>query len=456
MTSRSLPSVSQAFARIAWRTVVGLLVFATTLFALASQRLMRMHERDHLQQQATICASMIRSGDPSEFRDLAAGLAVHNPEFVAVAVTSESGAIEAVYPDSPAHRSAAQGVLNRDVGARVKAASIRSGRMADMVAVAMPVQESCVSRREVFAIFEMSAHAQGLLTILFFFGLLTGVTALVAFVALRRWFDRHVASPLRTFSTIAADGKSGSRAGAALNGNWEETARLAEVFRELTDSLAETDARARKLEAETLQKLKDRQAGFDRQLRRVRDQATIDPLTRLRNRAYLEEALPTVFDAMVHQGRALAAIMLDVDNFKSYNDTHGHQAGDALLRFVGALLRGSLRPTDHAIRYGGDEFLLLLPQTDVRQATTIAERVSKLFGQYSSCLEQGEKLSISAGVAAVPDEPCADVEDLIAKADHALYSAKGAGKNGVAVSSSKRSENAPVGGCAARAKGATG
>jgi diguanylate cyclase (GGDEF)-like protein len=146
--------------------------------------------------------------------------------------------------------------------------------------------------------------------------------------------------------------------------------------------------------------------------------------------------LEPLFEAHRDSHEPLAAVMLDLDNFKNYNDTHGHQAGDALLRFIGALLRGAIRPSDHAVRYGGDEFLLVLPQANAKQATAIADRVVKLFRQYSSCLQQEQRLSLSAGVAAIPDHPCDTGEELIAKADRALYTAKASGKDAVFVSSS--------------------
>ena len=107
------------------------------------------------------------------------------------------------------------------------------------------------------------------------------------------------------------------------------------------------------------------------------------------------------------------------------------QAGDTLLRLVGNLLGGAIRPEDHAVRYGGDEFLLLLPDTNSQQAGAIAERLVRLFAQYTMPLGRGCDLSISAGVASIQADAVGSGQALVARADAALYAAKRRGKNTV-------------------------
>jgi len=170
------------------------------------------------------------------------------------------------------------------------------------------------------------------------------------------------------------------------------------------------------------------------QLRRVKDQAATDPLTGLRNRAYLEKQFEPLFQQQVVRNAELAAVMLDVDNFKTYNDMHGHQAGDALLRSIGALLRGSIRPSDVGVRYGGDEFLLLLPGANAEQAAMIAGRIIKHFGEKIGCLGQKVSVSMSAGVASLQRDACESGQALVKQADVALYAAKRSGKNMVSTS----------------------
>jgi len=170
------------------------------------------------------------------------------------------------------------------------------------------------------------------------------------------------------------------------------------------------------------------------QLRRVKDQASTDPLTGLRNRAGLETQLELLYQQQVVRDADLAAVMLDTDNFKTYNDTHGHMVGDELLRSIGALLRQSIRPADIAVRYGGDEFLLLLPGANAEQASVIAGRIVKLFSQQSGHLGQHDTVSMSAGVASLRGDGCESGHALVHQADVALYEAKRNGKNMVSTS----------------------
>ena len=212
---------------------------------------------------------------------------------------------------------------------------------------------------------------------------------------------------------------------------WLETAQVAERIGELQKEIINGEAQVRWLERESQRKIHDRELGFDRQLRRARDMATVDPLTKVRNRSFLEDELEALFERHRVKGDDLAVIMIDVDNFKQYNDTKGHQLGDAVLRFAGALLRGGVRPADHAIRYGGDEFLLLLPEASGEEAEVVADRLVKLFGQYAMRLGREHKLSISAGIASLKADAPHSGHELVACADAALYAAKRKGKNTV-------------------------
>jgi diguanylate cyclase (GGDEF)-like protein len=165
--------------------------------------------------------------------------------------------------------------------------------------------------------------------------------------------------------------------------------------------------------------------------RRVASQATTDSLTGLANRRTLDEELVLEWRRADRVGDSLAFVILDLDNFKQVNDTHGHQAGDAVLRQVGQVLLGGVRQVDLAGRYGGEEFALILPETDLPGALRLAERLRATLEATPVELPNGATMSVTAsfGVALKDELPSAD--ELIAVADERLYAAKRAGKNRV-------------------------
>ncbi len=157
--------------------------------------------------------------------------------------------------------------------------------------------------------------------------------------------------------------------------------------------------------------------------------AHIDALTRLWNRTYFEARIADELRA-VENGGTLALAILDVDHFKRVNDVHGHLAGDAVLRGIGTRLAAGVRATDVACRYGGEEFVLVLPGLDARAATIAADRVRSLVAATPFDTEGGPlAVTVSLGVAAT-DTPTTPAE-LLARADEALYDAKRAGRNRV-------------------------
>lgn len=154
-----------------------------------------------------------------------------------------------------------------------------------------------------------------------------------------------------------------------------------------------------------------------------------DPLTGLLNRRYLEERLSEEISRAKRQRSEMCLLMIDVDYFKSYNDSFGHTAGDAALRLVANALRDSLRAADVAARYGGEEFSILLPQTSLDEAAIIAERIRMSVERIAF---PKRRVTISIGIATYLPE-FAEPKDWIAAADVALYEAKGLGRNTVCV-----------------------
>ena len=163
-------------------------------------------------------------------------------------------------------------------------------------------------------------------------------------------------------------------------------------------------------------------------------QARLDPLTGALNRRGLDEVFAREVAIARRKGTALCLAMLDIDNFKVLNDTHGHKTGDAALSHLVAVARTSMRPQDTMARYGGEEFVILLPDTALDHAVEAMQRLQRELTK-RFFLQNNERLLItfSAGVALLENEETA--EDAVKRADHAMYLAKRAGKNRVFASS---------------------
>jgi diguanylate cyclase (GGDEF)-like protein len=165
---------------------------------------------------------------------------------------------------------------------------------------------------------------------------------------------------------------------------------------------------------------------------RLRHLSRTDDLTGLLNRRALIERLEEETRRSQRYRSDLALIIADIDYFKEINDTYGHDAGDKVLQIISGLIKNLLRQTDIIGRYGGDEFLLILPQTSKKGAIEIAERIHSAVKDYDMHIgvERPVKTTVSLGVAQFDiDEE--DINNLIKRADNALYIAKGRGRNRV-------------------------
>ena len=165
--------------------------------------------------------------------------------------------------------------------------------------------------------------------------------------------------------------------------------------------------------------------------------ALLDGLTGVPNRRSMDEMLENAWRRAVRNRTPLSLILIDIDHFKEFNDTFGHVAGDRCLVRVANEMRGTLRrPDDFLARYGGEEFLAFPASAPVEAALGLAERLRLLVEQLSVDIPSSEevaRVTISAGVAGVDSVPEGSVTDLIESADRALYAAKAAGRNRVAL-----------------------
>lgn len=171
---------------------------------------------------------------------------------------------------------------------------------------------------------------------------------------------------------------------------------------------------------------------LERDLERAFEQATTDALTGLKNRRFLEERMAEELERSRRTGRPLSLLILDVDRFKSVNDTYGHQTGDRVLHAVAQAIASTVRTIDLAVRYGGEEFCVLAPDTDGNGGLILADRIREAVEAMVIPLEGGGELRVTAslGVSEYKTHGT-DAKSLFAAADRALYTAKETGRNRV-------------------------
>jgi diguanylate cyclase (GGDEF)-like protein len=178
-------------------------------------------------------------------------------------------------------------------------------------------------------------------------------------------------------------------------------------------------------------------AALSEKNRELRELSVTDGLTGLYNHKHLLETLATEVARCRRLKHPFSILMIDLDHFKEYNDTHGHLAGDAVLSRISALFKESIRNIDYAARYGGEEFCLLLPEVGIDGAVRAAERIRLLVaGETFGSEDQPASVTVSIGVAEFPEHGDGP-EALIATADAALYDAKRRGRNRVVQAGSR-------------------
>ena len=191
---------------------------------------------------------------------------------------------------------------------------------------------------------------------------------------------------------------------------------------------ANTVMKKRVEEAETQLEIQEQQVS------QLQQKTRLDPLTGALNRSAMDEDLTEEFARSKRYGRSFAIILADIDFFKNINDTYGHLTGDEVLKSFVKLLRKSLREVDLIYRYGGEEFVVMLPETEAEGAAIAAERVRKCVEGHTLRHRTDDavkvKITISLGVTSFTEKD-ADFRDMIRRADEALYRAKNSGRNRV-------------------------
>ena len=204
--------------------------------------------------------------------------------------------------------------------------------------------------------------------------------------------------------------------------------------------VVETLARSTREMRETNKALESRLAlskteisNLQQSLEAIRAESFTDPLTGLGNRKFFDRSIEVAVQNAVQSGQPLTLMMFDIDHFKSFNDSFGHLTGDQVLRLVGMALRQSIKGQDITARYGGEEFAVLLPNTALRQALTVADHIRRaIMAKELKKKSTGEilgRVTISVGVSML--KPGEDTNSLIDRADACLYAAKRNGRNRV-------------------------
>ena len=212
------------------------------------------------------------------------------------------------------------------------------------------------------------------------------------------------------------------------------------VEKNLTVAYVERENKLLRHELElALAEVRTKNQQLEESLKRVEQAAATDPLTGLYNRRHFGKVVEQLFAEAQRYGNDLSCVMIDLDGYKQLNDTCGHQVGDQLLVVAARAITTNLRKMDIAARYGGDEFVLLLPHAATSEAASVVARIRDDFAQASAALlRRNLGLTMSIGVGSLKGDDVGGTEQLIARADAALYRAKVQGRNRVVVSASQQ------------------
>lgn len=444
MSDDRLRSIQSIFLRrlvTTWATVASVCLIVIVIVCV---HLRSVGERDAALRHGRLVAAAIEPGRGGAIGASVARIQSRYDGLLAVGTVSSTGKLLEVFPPRKAYQLALQQAVDTtfphplvhtvpadsytiDVPAPKGDALVRATAV-----LANMVDDKTLSAQRLVI---LSAAAPGLRTAYFAIMLLwpIGVATVMMFASIYSWFDAALTRPLRQLALALEEPSSGTghRHRLAIGGG-SELVDIATSTDRLIRDLAETTTRQDRFEERAMVRIAERVHSVDQKLRRAKDHAMTDSITRLKNRAFLEENLEAVFELHRRSKQDVCAIMLDLDNFKQHNDRYGHQAGDELLAFTGSLLSGATRPEDVAIRYGGDEFLLIMPDVGPEQAAHAAKRLIRLFAQHARQFDEEPAVSMSAGVASARCDGAATGHNLVAQADRALYQAKNGGKNDVA------------------------
>jgi diguanylate cyclase (GGDEF)-like protein len=249
-----------------------------------------------------------------------------------------------------------------------------------------------------------------------------GAVLLLLLIPLCLVLTQRVLSPVSELARAARAIASGSMDARAQVDSRDEIGELAQMFNEMAQRVTESRLELIELNAELEERVRQRTT-------ELAELASRDPLTGLYNRRHFGEVITREFAAAERYGDDLTCLMFDVDHFKAINDQYGHRTGDNILMALASAIAGELRGADVAARFGGDEFVLVLPQTESVSAANLADRISQRFENEVHRLHPGITPTLSIGAASLRTTRARSSESLIHEADLALYAAKQGGRN---------------------------
>jgi len=265
------------------------------------------------------------------------------------------------------------------------------------------------------------------------------VLALSLGAVLALLLGRLVLEPLRLLTDTArriSDGELGARVPERARG--EEMVLLGRVFNEMAEEIQGQTARLERLVADRTRELETANAELGTAVSELERLARTDGLTGLRNHRAFQEALSFEVRRADRLKQPLSLLMVDVDSFKTYNDAHGHPAGDHVLKRVAHIFSETLRSIDLVARYGGEEFAVLLLDTSTEAARSVGDKLRQAVRSYDFPMagdsQEKGRITVSVGVATLPDH-ATDAADLLERADAALYAAKRGGRDRVHIHS---------------------
>lgn len=242
----------------------------------------------------------------------------------------------------------------------------------------------------------------------------------------------HVAGAIDELKGSTASYRQSLAEAAGRLGSARDGSAVEAIVTALLDATEDVEGRATTLKSRLVETRQHIDA-LNENLETVRTATITDALTGISNRKHFDHEIKQAIRDADETGEPLALLLADIDHFKTFNDDHGHQTGDQVLRLVAHTLKTNVKGRDLAARYGGEEFAVILPRTDLKAAVTVAEQIRKsIMAKELVKKSTGESLGvITMSLGAATYRPGETVDALIARADMCLYAAKKAGRNRV-------------------------